>query len=232
MSTWPVSASAGARSTLASPEPGEQVGGAGSGDRKTRCGSSRQLAVGRGGEGRGAFVAHAEIAKLTGFFLAPNGFGEAEVRMADDAEHGAHAPARHRFRHQVRYGARFRDGLFEGDIDAVFATFHGIDGDAVVIASGRLACKGMKVPAVPRTAEKALLDRAFSERSSLVGTRVVERRVLALVMRHANGGQPAGHGFHAPFGKLVRLERFVPNFFYLGHCFTFIVLRLLHNECR
>ena len=28
------------------PEPGEQVGGAGSGDRKTRCGSSRQLAVG------------------------------------------------------------------------------------------------------------------------------------------------------------------------------------------
>jgi len=194
------------------PEPCEQVGGAGPRDRKTRGGSSRQLAVGRGGEGRGTFVAHAEIAKRSGFFLAPNGFGEPEVRMADDAEHGAHAPARHRFRHQVRHGARFGDRLFNGDIDAVCAIFHGIDGDAVVIASRRLACKGMKVPPVPRAAQKALLDRAFSQRSSLVGALVVERPVLSFVMRHANGGQPAGHRLHASFRKLVRLERFVPNF--------------------
>ena len=204
------------------PKPREHVGGAGPGDRKTRRGSSRQLAVGRGGERRGAFVAHAEIAKPSGFFLAPNGFGEPEVRMADDTEHCAHAPARHRFRHQVRHSARYGDWLFESDIDAVFAIFYGINGDAVVIGSGRLAGKGMKVPAVPRTAEKTLLDRAFSERSFLVGTLVVERRVFALVMRHANGGQPAGHGLHASFGKLVRLERFVPNSFGLGHRLSFM----------
>ena len=61
-STWPVSASTGARSTLRVPQAGQQVGRAGPGDRQARRGPAGELAVGRGGERGGALVADADEA--------------------------------------------------------------------------------------------------------------------------------------------------------------------------
>ena len=39
-------------------------------------------------------------------------------------------------------------------------------------------------------------------------------------MRHAHGRQPAGDGFDVAFGKLVELERFVPNSVDVTHAST------------
>ena len=102
-------------------------------------------------------------------------------------------------------------GYVERDVDTIVAAFHGICLNAVVVASRRFPSERVVIPSMPWTTEETFLDRALAERSFLVGALVVESRVLPLVVRHAHGRQPAGDRFDAAVGKLVELERFVPN---------------------
>ena len=100
------------------PQPGEQVGGARAGDRQARGGPAGELAVGGGGEGRGALVADADVGQLAGLLLAPQRVGEPEVGVADHAEDVLDAPVDHRLGHQVGDGARRAASSGDADADA------------------------------------------------------------------------------------------------------------------
>jgi len=92
---------------------------------------------------------------------------------------------------------------------------------AVVVGTGRLAGQGMKVPAMPRASQPALLalviafDRTFTERPALVRACIGKRGILAVEMHQCNArasgldgpdllllhladvGDPVPHSFHA-----------------------------------
>ena len=63
VSTWPVSASTGARSTFASHRPVSRLVAPGPGDRQARGRPAGELAVGGGRERRGALVADADVGR-------------------------------------------------------------------------------------------------------------------------------------------------------------------------
>lgn len=108
-------------------------------------------------------------------------------------------------------------GHVERDVDTIVAAFDRIGLNAVVVASRWFTGEWVVVPPVPRTTEEPFLDRPLAKRSFLVRALVVECCVLPFVVCHAHGCQPAGDGFDPAFGKLVELERLVPNSLGLSH---------------
>ena len=181
-------------SRLVAPRPGNA---------KT-CGQpAGELAVGAGGERGGAFVPNPDEAQLAVDLLAPHCVGEAEVAMADHAKHVSNAPGDHRFGHHIAGGFDVGRLFGQPHVDAVVSDLDGIRVDAVVVSAGAVAGEGMKIPAVPGATQPSLLDRSFAKRAPLVGTLIVERRVLTVEVRHTHGLTPASHRFHATFSKLV-----------------------------
>ena len=88
------------------PQPGEQVRGAGAGDRQARRGAAGELAVGGRRERRGALVADADVGQPPGLLLAAQRVGEAEVGVPDHPEDVLDAPVDHRLGHHVGDGRR------------------------------------------------------------------------------------------------------------------------------
>ena len=74
----------------------------------------------------------------------------------------------------------------EAYIDPVLPFFDSIGRHTIVITARRFSGAGMKVPAVPRAAQHAVLNASFAQRSALVRTLVVKRTELPLEMHEAN----------------------------------------------
>ena len=108
VSTWPVSASTGARSTFASHSPVSRLVAPGPAIVRQAGGPAGELAVGGGGERGGALVADADVGELAGLLLAAQRVGEAEVGVPDHAEDVLDAPVDHRLGHQVGDGRDVR----------------------------------------------------------------------------------------------------------------------------
>ena len=193
------------------PQPCQQVGRARAGDGETRGGAPGEFAVGRGGECRRALVADTDESQLAVAFLPAQCVGQAEVRVPDHAEGPTHAPVRHRLGHHVGDRRYVRGFLGETDVHAVVAHLYRERLHAVVVRARRPPRRRVKIPAVPWATQPAVLDRALTERSLLMRTRVVQRGDLALVVRHAHGRAPAGDRFDTAVRQLVEIERFFPD---------------------
>ena len=82
-------------------ETREEVGRAGPGDRETGGGPAGQLAVRRGCERRGAFVANSEVPELAPLLGAPKCIGESEVGVANHPEDGIDTPVHQGLDHGI-----------------------------------------------------------------------------------------------------------------------------------
>ncbi len=131
--------------------------------------------------------------------------------MAHNSEHIANAPIGEGLGHDVGHGGLVWSVFRERDIDAVVSNFDGVGGHAIAVALGRVSGGGVVVPAVPRAAQHAVLDRTLAERTALVGALVRKRCVLALEVRHAHSVHADALGLHAALGQLVQIESLVPN---------------------
>ena len=141
-----------------------------------------ELAVGRGGERRGAFVADAVVGQSSTRRLLPaQGVGETQVGVPHHAPDLAYAPVDHGLGHQVARPCRRLQSSSSGeaDPDTVFSHLHGEGLHSVVVAGG-FAGQGVEIPAMPGTAEQTVLDRALTQGATLVWTLVVERTVFTL----------------------------------------------------
>ena len=92
--TWPVSARIGARSTFASQRPVSRFVAPGPAIEKHAAGPARELGVTRRRERRRALVADADEPQAARLLGPAKRLGEAQVGMADHAEHGVDPPAR------------------------------------------------------------------------------------------------------------------------------------------
>jgi hypothetical protein len=169
-----------------------------------------ELPVGAGRKRGSTFVADAEEAEVAAFFGNTHCVGEAEVRVADHAEHGCHAPIDHRLDKHIGHGAHaWRVGR-NLDVDAVVADLDGERCDLISVAAGRLAGAGVVVVAVPGAPQPALLDRAFAKGAALVRAFVVDRSVSAVVVRHSEGPAANGDRGDSAFWEFVGIEDPVP----------------------
>ncbi len=102
-------------------QAGEQVRRARAGDGEARRRPPGELAVGAGRERRGTLVADADVPELAALLGPAHRVGEAEVGVADHAEHGVDAVGHQRLDHDV--GDRSARGSCAGsrDVHAVLA---------------------------------------------------------------------------------------------------------------
>ena len=205
------------------PQPGEEVGGARSGDREAGGGPAGELAVGGGGERRGALVADADVGEPPGLLLAAQRVGEAEVGVPDHAEDVLDAPVDHRLGHQVRDGRDVRVVLHADEHLAV-ADLERI-GRRLVVEAGRGAVERAVVKPVPRAAQQPVLDRALAERAALVRAVVVERGELPVVVDERDALVTGRDGRDATFRQLVGCQDPVPL-----HAHASASLRVVKNS--
>lgn len=130
--------------------------------------------------------------------------------MPHHAEDVLDTPVDHRLEHQVANRPDMGPLLGQAHIDTVVADFDRKRRDAVIEAR-RFSCQRVKIPAVPRATQQAVLDRAFAKRATLVRALISERCVLAVEVSHAQRQVGAGRGLDAPFGKLIGTQHPVPN---------------------
>jgi len=195
---------------LGVPQPGEQIRGARPGDGQACRGTAGELAVGRGGEGRGALVADADVGQAPGLFLPPEGVRQAEVRVADHSEDVLHPPVHHRLGHDVRHGPDVRLLFLETDVDAVLTDLDRKGRNAVVVTARRIAGAGVEVPAVPRAPQPAVLDRALAQGPALVRTGVVEGVVPAVEVGQRQGLVSGDDCLDPTLRKLVGVGNAIP----------------------
>ena len=100
-------------------QPGEQVGGARARDREARRELAGELPVGRRRERGRALVADTDEREVAALLGVAHRVGEAEVGVADHAEHVRDAPREHRLDHHVGDRARVRLLGRQRDVDAV-----------------------------------------------------------------------------------------------------------------
>jgi len=192
------------------PQAGEEVRGAGPGDGQAGGGAARELAIGGGGERRGALVADADELQLPVLLAAAQRVGEAEVRVADHSEHVLDAPVDHGARHDVGHRLLVGVLLDDPDEDLAVADLERV-GDRLVVEARALAVERAIVEAVPRAAQQAVLDRALAERSALVRAVVVQRRELPVVVDERDRLVPGGDRRDTALGKFGRAEHAVPR---------------------
>lgn len=184
-------------------EAGQQVGRARSGNGEAGGGAAGQLAVGRGGEGGRALVADADVGELAAFLGAAHGVGEAQIGVADHAEHVGEAVVDQRLHDRVGHRAGRRYGLGHLHIQSRIILAHFVGRDAVVESGGRLAADGIEVVAVPGAAQPPVLDGPLSQRPALV--RAVIGQGPEPIPAPAQGDAvPAHrHGPHPPLPGLI-----------------------------
>ena len=191
------------------PHPGQQVGGAGAGDRQAGGRPPGQLAVGGGGERRRALVADADVGELAVGLPPPDRVGEPEVRVADHAEHVPDPPVDHRPGHHVGDGLDVRGRRLDADEDLAVAHLERIGG-RLVLEAGGLPGQRAVVEAVPGTAQQPVLDRALAEGPALMRAVVVEGAELALVVNEGDALEARVNGGHAALGQLILGQHPVP----------------------
>jgi hypothetical protein len=155
-------------------QPGQEVGRPRAGDREARCRAARELAVGTRGEGRGPFVPDPDEDQLTAGLGAPECVGESQVRVPDHPEDAGHAVGDERLHEHVGHRPSDADGLGHADVDTVIPLLQLVDSDGVAEGARRPPGQRVVVVAVPRTAEQPLLDRALTQRPTLVRTPVLQ----------------------------------------------------------
>jgi hypothetical protein len=94
--------------------------------------------------------------------------------------------------------------------------FDGKSGDSVFVTPRGFAGERIEIPTVPWAAQPtfsffALLNRAFTERTSLMETRFIEGPVLAIVVGDVKGLRADGDRGHSSFRESIEFEDFVPN---------------------
>jgi len=117
-------------------------------------------------------VTNAIIMKVAVIGLPPERVGQPQVGMAYHSPHVLDAPVDHRLRHEVRHGAHMGWFVHQPHVDAIVANLDWIGGHAIAIPTRRFSCRGMEIPAVPRTTQHSFLDGPFSQRTRLVGALV------------------------------------------------------------
>ena len=121
-------------------------------------------------------MSNPEVAEGALGFLSAHGVGETEVRVPNHSPDPFDAPVDERLDHHVARGAHVRVFCGERDVDPVIPNIDWEGLDAIVEAAWRLAGQWMEVPAVPRAAQPAVLDRALAERSESAGVSELARR--------------------------------------------------------
>ena len=81
---------------------------------------------------------------------------------------------------------------------------------------------GIEVPPMPRTSQQPVLDRSLAQRPALMRTTVVQSRVTAFVVGHANGRPVARDRLDTPFREFIRSQHAMPyalhrRILFLGH---------------
>jgi hypothetical protein len=183
---------------------------------KQAAGRAGQLAVRGRGEGRGTLVADADVGQLAALLGLTEGVRQAEVGVADHAEHGGHAPVDQGLRHQVADRGGVDGRLLHRDVDAVVALLDRVGGHAVVVGAGRPAAQRVEVPAVPGAAQPAVaglvaLDAALAQRPALVRAGVLECPDLALVPGQRDRLAASLHREHAALARLAGHGDLVPD---------------------
>ena len=97
------------------------------------------------------------------------------------------------------------------DIHPVLAYFDRKAGRAISETRGRLPVVRVVVIPVPRTAEPSLLDRAFPERTALVGAVIVEGAVAAVAVGERQAAMAGDHSLHSTIGQFIEVGHFVPG---------------------
>ena len=159
-------------------EAGEQVGRARAGDGEAGRRPAGELAVGAGGERRGALVADADEPQLAALLGPAQRVGEAEVGVADHPEDGVDAVRDQGLDQHVGDGARRRDGSGRRTRTPSSRSSTRSRHPVVEVLGERTrgrAGDGVVVVAVPRAAQQPLLDRPLAQRSALVRAVVLER---------------------------------------------------------
>jgi hypothetical protein len=81
-----------------------------------------------------------------------------------------------------------------------------------VIKSGCFPGDRAIVPPVPGASKKSVLDTAFTKRTALVGTSIVQGTILAVVAGQGEGVGSCNDGRYAVFRKALGIEYLVPDF--------------------
>ena len=157
--------------------------------------------------------------QFTRFFPATEGVRHSEIGVPHHPKNVLHSPVHEGLRNHVRIGPQVSGLLPDPDVDPVLPLLDRVGAQPVTVASGRLAGERIKVPPVPRAAQPALflhafLDRSFPQRSALVGTRILQGAVLAVVTCQRNRGRPRGHHRDATFLEPGRIQDLVPMHFH------------------
>ena len=192
-------------------EAGEQVGRPGAGDGEAGGRAAGELAVGGGGEGGRALVADADVGQLAPLLGPAHGVGEAEVGVADHAEHVGDAPGHHGLDHDVGDVPPVLGQRRDGDVDPVVAHLDREGLRGVAEPGRRLAGDRVVVVAVPGAAQQPVLDRALPEGSALVGAVVVQGAVAAAAVGQGDGAGAGHRGADPALGEVARLGHLVPG---------------------
>jgi hypothetical protein len=192
-------------------ETGEQIGGAGTGDRKARGRPAGQLAVRARGERRRALVADADVGDLAALLCTTQRIGEAEVGVTHHPEHVRDAECHEGLDQDVADGADLRRHIGQLDENAVSAFLDRVARHSVAESGGRQTRDRVVVIAVPRAAQQTLLDRALAERATLVRTVIVQRTQPLATAGKRNGAPVHLDAADPTLGRDVALVHPVPS---------------------
>src|SRR5262249_51304693 len=113
--------------------------------------TTRELAVGAGGERRRALVPDSDVGDLTALLGLAQRVGEAQVRMPDHAEYVADSEGDQRLDQHVADGADGLGRVGEFDVHAVVPLVDAKTGDSVAESTGGTTGDRVVVIAVPGT---------------------------------------------------------------------------------
>ncbi len=184
-------------------QAGEQVRRARTGDGEARGRAAGELPVGTGRERRGALVADADVPQLATLLGPAHRVGEAEVGVADHAEHGVDTVGHQGLDDRVADGPATRLVGRQPDVHAVLALLDAVRRHRVREAFRWPSGPGVVVVAVPRAAQPAVLDRALADGPALVRAPVLQRSDPSAAASQGDRAAVDDRGRDAPFRRHV-----------------------------
>ncbi len=191
-------------------QPGEQVGGARSGDGETGGRPARQLAEGRSGERGSTLVADPHVGDVAAQFGLSECIGKPQIRVTHHPEHVGHTPGDEGLHHDIGGAAGFLGTRGQPNEHPVAPDLGGETRGRIGEPLGGFAGEWVVVVAVPGTTQPAVLDGTLTQGAALVRAAVVQRAVLVAAARERQRPAIDGDGAHPSVGQLIEVRNAVP----------------------
>ena len=162
-------------------------------------------------------MTYPKVAQVSVFCLAAERVSQTKVGVPNHPPDLSNSPVDQALCHEVADRVDVSLFILKSYIYPIIANFNWVNFDTV-IETWCLPGERVVVPAMPRAPQEAVLDRALSERSSLMGTAIIKGSILTLVVSDTESLMLKSNRFNSTLWEFTVIQYFEPRYrFFWGH---------------